>query len=349
MLLRWKSITQRLFVCFGFCATGLVPGALCQTWALIDVPGADGSPPESNAEPTSINESGAVTGYWAPFPGGVLSSYHGFVRDPAGTVTTFDAPGSAGFGTFFGTFPFSINAAGAITGYYQAPPPFPSPLHGFVRSLEGNFTSFDPPGSISTKPQSINASGAIAGYYNEANQIVHGFVRRPNGNITSFDPPGSISTMALSINSEGAITGYYHEANNVVHGFVRRADGTIVTFDAPESTGTFPVSINDRGAITGSYNFANSGRAFGFVRESDGKFTTFDSGIPTSINLEGTTTGGGSAGLGFVRDPGGTITLFDASSQIACAGRTMPSSINAAGVITGSCGGPPFLGFVRYP
>ncbi len=43
--------------------------------------------------------------------------YHGFLRTPDGTITTFDAPG-AGTGPFQGTFPLGINQAGAIRDDY---------------------------------------------------------------------------------------------------------------------------------------------------------------------------------------------------------------------------------------
>jgi hypothetical protein len=80
---------------------------------LFDVPGASGG-----TFPRSINAKGEVTGYY--FAG---STYHGFVRGPDGTITTFDA--SVG-----GTMPVSINPRGEITGAYQDA----NGVHGFVRA-----------------------------------------------------------------------------------------------------------------------------------------------------------------------------------------------------------------------
>lgn len=62
-----------------------------------------------------LNDAGAITGYYLD----ANSVYHGFVRSPAGTVTTFDAPGANTTpGSYSGTFPVSINDRGEITGYY---------------------------------------------------------------------------------------------------------------------------------------------------------------------------------------------------------------------------------------
>jgi len=65
----------------------------------------------------SINEVGDVTGayYEAPPVNGSLPR-HGFVRNPYGTVTTFDPPD--GDTPIFSTQPTGINDAGVITGFY---------------------------------------------------------------------------------------------------------------------------------------------------------------------------------------------------------------------------------------
>jgi hypothetical protein len=89
------------------------------------------------------------------------------------TIITFDAPG-AGTESFQGTFAFSINPAGAITGTY-----FDASYvgHGFLRAPDGTFTTFDAPGAGYTNPSSINPAGAITGYYYDASVVGHGFLR----------------------------------------------------------------------------------------------------------------------------------------------------------------------------
>src|SRR5215469_7366452 len=180
-------------VCSWIGALGLAAGAFCQTYVgIVPVPG------DISTFPTGINEAGSVAGYYLNPAGSDIPD--GFVRDAGGTITTF----AADF-LFKSAHATGINGAGAITGNYFNSLQFDT--GGFVRDPEGNFTYFDPPGSVSTFPQSINAGGAITGYYSSTG--VHGFVRLDNGTLISFDPPGSIATTALSINAKGAITGYY--------------------------------------------------------------------------------------------------------------------------------------------
>jgi hypothetical protein len=106
--------------------------------------------------------------------------YHGFVRTPAGKVTSFDAP-DAGKGSFQGTgcasdCPVSLNNKGALTGVYIDAN---SVLHVYLRSPEGKIVKVDPVGSVFTFPAGITDSGTIAGYYADANSVYHGFVRIP--------------------------------------------------------------------------------------------------------------------------------------------------------------------------
>jgi hypothetical protein len=94
---------------------------------------------------------------------------------------TDSADPNAAFG--YGTFPKSINYAGAITGHYAD---VHNVIHGFVRSPSGQFTTFEAPGASSvaasgygTFPESINDAGAITGRYADANGLYHGFLRSP--------------------------------------------------------------------------------------------------------------------------------------------------------------------------
>ena len=80
--------------------------------------------------------------------------FHGFVRKPNGTITTFDAPGSVD------TAAASINPAGQITGsYFDAN----RVGHGFLRKTDATFATFDVPDSVGTFPLSINPAGQITG------------------------------------------------------------------------------------------------------------------------------------------------------------------------------------------
>jgi hypothetical protein len=128
-------------VCSWIGALGLAAGAFCQTY----VPFSLGQ--FTTPLPLGINEKGEVAGLFTvnfSFP------QHGFVRDPGGTITTFDVPGSSA------TTAYSINNEGAITGFYVAPS---GDRAGYIRDPEGNFTTFHVPGSPGTFPQSINLRG----------------------------------------------------------------------------------------------------------------------------------------------------------------------------------------------
>jgi hypothetical protein len=165
-----------------------------------------------------LNEWGAVTSAYLD----KNNVYHGYLRSPDGTFTTFDAPGS-GKGFTQGTIPISLNDLGVITGFY-----FDSNNvnHGFL-GRPGAFASFDPPGSVATQPESLNDFGIITGLYLDGSSVYHGFLLSPDGNFTKIDAPGADltpgdfnGTFPSSINLLGAITGYYVDVNNVSHGFV---------------------------------------------------------------------------------------------------------------------------------
>jgi uncharacterized membrane protein len=93
-----------------------------------DVPGAGTNGSQGQGTyPEAINDAGAVTGQYIDSN----DVQHGFVRAPHGKFTYFDAPGAGtATGSYEGTIPLAINAAGEITGAY-----FDSNyvLHAFLR------------------------------------------------------------------------------------------------------------------------------------------------------------------------------------------------------------------------
>ena len=105
--------------------------------------------------------------------------HHGFVRNAKGKLKTFDVPG-AGTGSYQGTgcpgCDLGLNQLGAIAGIYSDAN---SVNHGFLRSPDGKFTTFDAPGAgtgsyqgtgcFSDCPISLNDWGAITGSYIDAN------------------------------------------------------------------------------------------------------------------------------------------------------------------------------------
>jgi hypothetical protein len=190
--------------------------------------------------PVAINAQGAIVGCFSNSLGvGV-----GFLRTSGGVFRTLNpAGGPDGFttGAFCGSDIFSvvesmaINPGGEITGaYFQPIPgdPFTGNYRGFVRTLDGKFTTFDAVASPSspcctwTFPTAINPAGEVVGFDNDFRAVNVGFLRASNGAITLFDAPGAGTrrnqgTVAVGINPAGVITGYYVDANNVRHGFLR--------------------------------------------------------------------------------------------------------------------------------
>ena len=130
-------------ICLWIGAFGLAAGAFCQTYIQFSI--------DAGPIPGSINEKGEIAGWYVDF----ASGFHGFVRDPGGKITAFDAPGS-----FSSTRAISINAGGAITGTFIDTTPPVVRTRAYVRDPEGNFTTFDPPGSVSTVPHKASMPGA---------------------------------------------------------------------------------------------------------------------------------------------------------------------------------------------
>jgi hypothetical protein len=316
-----------------------------------------------------INNWGTITGYYLDAD----NVFHGFVRSPDGKFTSFEAPGAdTTAGDFNGTAPNAINDAGAITGvYYDAN----NEGHGFLRSPDGKFATFDVTGGTigTTTPIALNLEDAIVGYYLDQNGVFQGFLRKPDGSFKTWSGPaacdttpatGCYGTGAFGINVFGTITGSYQDnsANSVEHGLVRNPEGKFTTYNArgagtgaSQGTGSpgSAVPINLFGAIAGYYIDA-SFVVHGYLRSPWGEFTTFD--IPgegpqgigcyadCSIGLNdfGAITGyyldANNVYHGFVRSPQGKVTTFDAPGANTAAGSysgTFPVSINDQGAITG--------------
>src|SRR5271167_1118915 len=286
-----------------------------------------------------------------------------------GRIITFDAPGAdTTAGSFNGTSPNSINDLGAITGNYWDANGF---SHGFLRSPDGNFTTFDVPGvgGYGSTPLVINLEGAIVGYYSDSNYSFHAFLRSPDGKFTTWIGPdactgngseGCYGSGASNINAFGTIAGRFDDnsGNFVHHGFVRNAEGNLKTFDVPgagtgSSQGTSCpgcfLGLNKLGAIAGIYSDANSVN-HGFLRRPDGTFTTFDapgagtdiyegtgcfSDCPVSLNDWGAITGiyidANFVYHGYLRSPEGKIVTVDPVGSTY----TFPDGISDLGIITG--------------
>jgi uncharacterized membrane protein len=362
-------------LCLGFCALvmAVAVNAKEPRFITFDAPGAGtGSGQGTGCFAGTdcsvlINNFGVITGYYLD----ANNVFHGFVRSPEGKFTTLDAPGAdLTANDFNGTVPNAINDAGAITGaYYDVN----NVGHGFLRSPEGGFTSFDAPGSAGyTNPVAINLESGIVGYYGDPNGQARAFLRRPDGSLTTWSGPGACTsappggfcggTAAFSINVFGTVAGGYGDANLVSHVLIRTPAGTLQTFSDPnagtgsgQGTGCPGCSrgLNVFGVIASYYIDANY-VTHGFVRSPWGQVTTFDppgegpygigcaADCPIGLNDLGAITGiyldANNVYHGFVRSPDGTFTTFDAPGADLTPNDfngTFPYSINDWGVITG--------------
>jgi hypothetical protein len=310
-----------------------------------DVPGADLTPGDYNGTYVqSINDWGVITGYYED----ANFVVHGFLRSAEVKYTPFDAPGAdTTANSGYGTFPNSINDAGAVTGYLIDSS---GVSHGFVRSPEGGFVVFDAPGAAGngTYPIGINLEGAIVGYYLDSGGLFHAFLRRPNGSYTTWVGPGSCTTNgslgcygtgAFSINIFGAVSGGFQDntVNQVSHGLVRAADGKFTPFEVPGGNTLYGTGcpgcspgIDDFGAIAGIYT-DNNYVFHSYLRSPQGKFSPIDvpgagtgagqgtgcsSDCPVTINdlgfIAGTYIDTNYAFHAFLRNPEGALTKIDA-------------------------------------
>jgi hypothetical protein len=316
-----------------------------------------------------LNNFGVITGYYLD----ANNVYHGFVRSPDGKFTSFQAPGAdTNPQDFNGTLPNAINDAGAITGeYYDVN----NEEHGFLRSPEGKFTSFDVPGGIAgtTSPIALNLEGAIVGYYIDQNGGFQGFLRNPDGTFASWTAPGGCTstpsdgcygTAAFGINVFGFIAGGSEDnsGNFVGHNLIRSPQGKFTLVTVP-AAGTGPyqgtgspgssVPINVFGAIASYYIDANN-LVHGYLRNPLGEITTYDvpgegpygigcfNDCSIGLNDFGAITGyyldANNVYRGFVRNSKGKVTSFDAPGADTTPGAfngTFPVSINDQGAITG--------------
>ena len=237
--------------------------------------------------PERINNAGVMTGFYTD----ASNAAHGFVRDAAGAITTFDAPGASETSNS-GTSPVGINANSIVTGTYYDK--FGN-SHAFVRAVDGTITSFDVRTAYQTEVTGINDAGEIVGYWDDTSFTAHGFVRSAGGRIKSFEVPQSLGARTSAINGNGDVTGYYWDQMGVTHGYIRRHNGQFTTFDTAQDFVIEPKAINAGGTVAG-FNGANvTGPFQGFVRTRNGKVKTISrpraSVFVADINTSGVVAG----------------------------------------------------------
>jgi YD repeat-containing protein len=219
-----------------------VPGFLLDhgRYTRVDAPGARGE-----TIPLGINNLGQIVGSWTDAD--VDATYHGFLRDPGGRITTIDVPGARA------TVASRINDRGQVVGRYYQTAPFLGPdarPRGFLLE-RGQLTGIDVPGAASTQVAGIDNRGRMVGEYRDDAGAVHGFLRDEQGGFTTIDLPGAVGTSLVAINDGGQVLGGYLDPAGGFHNFLLDRRGCFTTFDAPGAPFTFARDLNDRGQIVG--------------------------------------------------------------------------------------------------
>jgi hypothetical protein len=269
--------------------------ASAQTYKTIDFPGAvattlNGGPDPQGTSVGSWTDTGGVThgftltkkGLFASFdpPGSTLTTpnfispqkvivgayndaggvSHGFILDH-GQYTTLDFPEAPG------TTLTGLNPSGVLSGFYCSDPACgttgnATTNHSFLVSKKGAFTSFDPPGAVSSTASTVNPSGAVVGAYTDSGGVTHGYLLYHHTFVT-IDFPGSTFTFAGGNNPEGDIVGIYF-SGGVGHSFLL-SHGVFTSFDPPGATLSDAAGINPGGIIVGIYR--DSANVFhGYIR-----------------------------------------------------------------------------------
>lgn len=142
----------------------------------------------NGASASGINDWGTVAGGYRDNSGNNVARAYLRLRD--GTLTTFEAPG-AGDGYFEGSggsyawfgVTVGLNNLGVTAATLEDNN---NVFHGYIRSPQGTFVTFDAPGAsltpggfAGTVPDSINDLGVVTGFYIDANYVPHGFLRIP--------------------------------------------------------------------------------------------------------------------------------------------------------------------------
>jgi hypothetical protein len=159
---------------------GLLLNASLSLFELFDPPGS------ATTWPAGINDAGMVVGEYFHYTGTEPwqtsanpweGTWHGFLRDTCETYVDLDVPGYPGL-----TTPLFINNEGETCGIYGTPywtgDLWAPGVQGFLLR-NGEFSSFNVPGSSWTYLDVITDSGKLAGAYADQSGNLYGFIATP--------------------------------------------------------------------------------------------------------------------------------------------------------------------------
>ncbi len=159
-------------------------------------------------------------------------------------ITTFTVLGASQ------TTPGAISNSGVVVGIYSTIAGGPGISYGFLRSPDGSFTTFEPPGSTGDLYAfAITSNGEVYGNFSVAPQTYQSFAYKDG--VYRYLSINGENTQIYSGNDNGAITGYYSGYPN---SFLYRPGQPLIELEAPGQELTLGSAINDKGALVGYYS-----------------------------------------------------------------------------------------------
>ena len=153
--------------------------------------------------------------------------------------------------------------------------------------IDGEFTTYDFPGSKNTYFYALGNDGRAAGHYEDADGLYHGVILK-DGELKRYDFSDAVETQIFGISdATGALTGNFIDAEGIRRGF----SGDLI-IEVPGASATYADFVNAEGRIVGSYVDAE-GVYYIYFRSPAGKYATIEgSGLeyvfPHGINDAGT-------------------------------------------------------------
>jgi hypothetical protein len=180
------------------------------------------------------------------------------------------------------TYVRAINDKDVVTGYYTSDD---GNTHGFVGTLDGNYTSFDAPAN-GTMPLGIDNDGYITISTNYASECpISGcaYIRAPDGTISEIHKgKHMLDSVVQGILDKDRFVGDYAvdgeapNVNPVFYGYLGKGDRYRSSITLPfTTTQTRPRGMNKAGTIVGYYSEMGNGTFPGFVLQD---------GVATSVS-----------------------------------------------------------------
>ena len=174
-------------------------------------------PGHPGAIPQRISPDGDIYGCLHDFD--LMASMFGFVRTRSGYFNLTAAGGELADSSQ--SVPISMNNGASPDGHTIVggwTDMMTGHTHGYAVH-DGNFLSYDVPGSSSTFIWDMNPGGAFVGADHAGRN--HGFLQPADGSAPiTIDPPNSVNAAAVGINPAGFIVGQYTDSAGHLHGFL---------------------------------------------------------------------------------------------------------------------------------